>query len=366
MMKFTLVVCLVVALMRQEANAAINVAVADFAVDCGTTVGGPVSITLTNPDPVNNNIVKMFSRDGTAACTDNDADGDDVYTIANVRTDCVDNDPLTADIEIEVLLQEFPIIVQPTDPRFTFRCIYTLGIPTLTVTDAAGNVFGGPATTEDIPVDIPGDQTYTLELLDATNAVTTTALFGDDVTLQVRMGGTDADENGVQVKQMNVSSGTISVNIIDNYCVVAPYGPLFVQDGFISAGLVATFPVTLFALEGSGSNDVTFDVEATICPVNCDGNNCGVPGKRKRRAADDEPTEDETLKLSTKLFVLPAGVQLPSSSHTTEDGSNAVTCMQSLGFIVTVAVLAVLLLVAMVIVVFMFTTRRREQQKQGA
>ncbi|XP_064618020.1 uncharacterized protein LOC135482111 [Liolophura sinensis] len=208
---------------------------------------------------------------------------------------------------------------------------------------------------------------YSLKILDNTQTPTDTAKFGESVFLEVSMDATDADEQGVQVESCTVISGTARLPIIENFCVVPDKALVFQLGGFVSSKTRATFPITVFGLEGSQSTLLSFECVVKVCPSPCDGLNCPATpaGKRKRRAAGDEPTQDKSLKMATQIQVLPIGVPI-SGSQTGQQDSNSMTCMQSLGFIVTVAVLSVLLIVAMVTVVFMFTTRRREVQKQGA
>lgn len=51
---------------------------------------------------------------------------------------------------------------------------------------------GGARAIKTIPVTIPADQTYQIDLLDYhTKVATSVARFGDPVTLRVLMGGTD-------------------------------------------------------------------------------------------------------------------------------------------------------------------------------
>lgn len=73
--------------------------------------------------------------------------------------------------------------------------------------------------------------------------------------------------------------------------------------------------------------------------VNMLQNNCALSGagKRKRRAADDEPAEDESLTLSTKLFVLPPGVQLPSSSEYNEDIASMIIPRHNMNVIINMS-----------------------------
>lgn len=49
------------------------------------------------------------------------------------------------------------------------------------------------------------------------------------------------------------------------------YRPLFGKDGFETIGGEARFTLTLFALEGSGTDVIQFDLEGTICSAACDG-----------------------------------------------------------------------------------------------
>lgn len=55
-------------------------------VDCGTDVGGPVSVEYTNSDPGNNPVVRMSSPLNKATCAATETSG--VFTITDARTNC--------------------------------------------------------------------------------------------------------------------------------------------------------------------------------------------------------------------------------------------------------------------------------------
>ncbi|XP_064616812.1 uncharacterized protein LOC135480804 isoform X2 [Liolophura sinensis] len=375
MTKMTLVLFLYlfVNIASQGTYAAITATESDFEVDCGTDVGGPLSVKYTNPDPGTNPVVKMSSPGNKATCAATGNSG--VFTISDARTNCDINqlDPAKPEYAMQVVLQEYDSVYQKSDPVFVFKCSYIAGSVNVTTFIPDGGLLGSPIAVDKTAIS-GHDMVYSIEVSDSNQAPVTKAAFGDNLVLRVTMNGTDDDEKGIKVKSCAVKSGTVSLPIIENFCVPADKVGLFKLTGFNSAPLSAAFPIQLFALEGSDTKRVDFECVINICPSSCNGPNCETPpGKRKRRAAGDESAEDKTVKMVTSIEILSVGTTASDQQNGQQKGqqngqqdSSPTMCVKSLGFILTVTVLAVLLLVAMVAMVYLLTTRRRELQKQGA
>ncbi|XP_064594871.1 uncharacterized protein LOC135461625 [Liolophura sinensis] len=356
--------CLLLARPATIAFGAIAATKDDIEVDCGTKPADPITVTYKGGSAPN--VVKMFSPNNLKTCAVTKEESvNGVYTLTDAKSKCdVLKDANKEDYYLQIVLQEIAGIIQDTDPVFNIQCSY--GTDKVT---ASGSVSAPQSTSTptSIVVEAKGqpDMSYTLDVLNSRQQSLSDVRLGDQIILQVSMSGTDADEVSLQVESCVAISGDVNVTFVENLCVVSGLQSLSTLPGFMTSGLRTFLPFKVFSVEGSTDGNIRFECVVNVCSESCNGQNCQTAGKRRRRAAGDDvmPQEEEkSLTLARSLQVKTIALVLPTGDN--QSSLNTGECFQSIGFIVTVTVLAVLLLLAMVTLVFMFTTRRRSLEKQ--